>query len=109
MNWEEEITQIKNTIKDIEILHKKPNWEKPRSHTQIHYIIRESTREKERTSHSLYIYNGIHTLNPNDGASLFIKKTRVTSHKITKLLLTHSPSFIGYEAFRLDRVSIMHL
>ena len=46
---------------------------KSRSCMQIHCIIRDITREEETTSHSLCIYNDIHTHNPNDGASLFIE------------------------------------
>ena len=80
---------------------------------RIYYIIREITREEERTSQPLCISNGRYTLayalNPNDDASPFIENTRVTSYEITKVLLMCSPSFTGYEASRLDCFSAMHL
>jgi len=61
MNWEEEKTQIKYTIKDIRILRGKSKSGKPRSRRKIYYIIRAITGEEERTSHPLYIYNGMYT------------------------------------------------
>ena len=55
---------------------KNPNWKKSRSLTQIHYIIREITREKrESHSGSVFTMTYRHTSisNHNDGASPFIE------------------------------------
>ena len=71
--------------KTLEFYVENPNREKLRSSMQVHYIIREITREEERTSQPLCIYNGIHTLNSNNCASPFIEKTRIISYEITKL------------------------
>ena len=61
MCWENELgrTQIKYTIKATRILREKFKSEKSRSHTQIHYIIKEIKGEEERTSQLFWIYNGI--------------------------------------------------
>jgi len=53
---------IKYTIKNIRIVHEKLKSKKPRSRTQIYYIIREIAGEEKRTSQPLHIYNSIHTL-----------------------------------------------
>ena len=83
-------------------LREKLKSEKPRSCTHIHYC-REITCEKKgilttalyNDTHNSIIYWCFMYLNPNDDASPFIGKIRVTSCEISKLSLTCSPSFAG--------------
>ena len=59
-NWEEKRTHIKYTIKNTKILRKKSKSEKIIDRTQIHYIIRQITKEEKKISQPLYIYNNTH-------------------------------------------------
>jgi len=81
--------------------------------TRKFIIVKEITLDEERISQLLCMYSSILTLasvlDPNDDTSSFIEKTKATSYEITKLHLKRSPSFTGYESFRLDRFSAVHL
>ena len=89
------------------------NREKPRSRTQIHYIIREITGEEERNSQPLCIYNGMHII------LLYIALMTVHLFLCRKLGLqvVKSPNcswhvfseFHGLRASRADCFSAMHL
>jgi len=79
-------------------------------HANSLYYQRDYRKRREPHSHFVFTMAYTHFSLPlTDGASLFINKTSVKSYEITKPPLTYSPSFMGYEAFRLDHYPTMHL
>ena len=108
-NVEEEKRRNHKSIKDIRNYVKNPNQKKSRSHTQIHYLSERLQRRREflqslYTSHSQqHNLLSFTSINPNDDASPFIEKTRITSCEIPKLSLTCSPNFASREVSGLGR------
>ena len=110
MNWEEK-EHRSNTNPNTREKSKSGNIIE--QHVNSLYYQRDHRRRREKLTAALYLqlYTHTHTqiYHLYVGASSFIGKTGVTSYEITKLPLTYSLNFTGYEVSRLDRFNAMHL
>jgi len=105
MNWR----RRKNT-NQILITHQNFTWKiqigKNHVTARKSAILSERLHEKKREPHNRSVftmtYTCIYFLKHDDDTSLFIKKIRVTSCEITKLLLTRVPKFQGLRSFQTE-------